>query len=43
MGIPALRRISLAFIPAGIAIISTATYQALGRGFIAAAMLYLDN
>jgi Na+-driven multidrug efflux pump len=38
MGIPALRRISLAFIPAGIAIISTATYQALGRGFIAAVM-----
>ncbi|MFA7435079.1 MAG: MATE family efflux transporter [Bacilli bacterium] len=38
MGVYSLRRISIAFIPAGIAIISTATYQALGKGFIALVM-----
>lgn len=35
VGIPALRIISLAFIPAAIAIITTMTYQALGKGFTA--------
>lgn len=38
MGVGALRKISLAFIPAGIAIITTLTFQALGKGFTALLM-----
>ncbi|HHX00661.1 MAG TPA: MATE family efflux transporter, partial [Acholeplasmataceae bacterium] len=38
MGEGALRRISLAFIPAGVAIITTITYQSLGKGFVALIM-----
>lgn len=37
-GVPALRIISLAFIPAGVAIITTVTFQALGKGFTALLM-----
>ena len=38
MGEGALRRISLAFIPAGVGIITTITYQSLGKGFVALIM-----
>lgn len=38
LGAPALRIISFAFIPAGVAIITTVTFQALGKGFTALLM-----
>jgi putative MATE family efflux protein len=41
LGLPALRLISLAFIPAAINVILTMTFQSVGRGFVAMTMSLL--